>query len=253
LLALIALLTASASADNFVYTPSSLPTGTVGMAYDVTLSVTTADGQAMDLGTATTLTSSTQAAPGIFVKQVKVNGHYALHLIGKPTKAGAFPFATCVIASDASCGPKSWTLVIGGAKEPGWVKRAKSLKLVLEQELRFEHADESLLTDYEFAKADKKLEPAAKLLAEHSGQFHELERIVAPGSPARAEIKAAAADASGASNLDASARQASSHADAATGKNEKIFRDQALHYVERANTDKLHAIAALERAIASAG
>jgi hypothetical protein len=139
--------------DNvIVYTPTSLPAGAVGAHYDVTMSVVL-NGQPADLDTQYTRTTATQAAPGIFVKLVKVNGRYGLQLVGTPTKTGSFTFGTCINV-DANCvDPRNWPLTISGKASPHWVAEAKKARAQIEKAAADESRAVSRAQDFEYTKA----------------------------------------------------------------------------------------------------
>ena len=143
-LALVLCASASASLhsseQDIVYTPTTLPAGDVGTAYDVTMTAkypASAGGGYASLGTATQITTSSEAAPGILFRAGKVPDGSSLELIGTPTAPGTFHFTSAVVFSDGSGVTKQWTLVVTGkAQIPP--AEAKKLESDVDDEIAYE-------------------------------------------------------------------------------------------------------------------
>ena len=109
--------------SGYVYSPVTLPGAKLGTKYDVTMTArypAINGGGYASLTTQMTLTTSSEAAPGILFRSGSVpgGGGSSLELVGTPTAPGAFHFATCVVLSDGSCVLKQWTLVVAGETKP---------------------------------------------------------------------------------------------------------------------------------------
>jgi hypothetical protein len=232
--------------DNvIVYTPATLPAGAVGAEYDVTMSVVL-NGQPADLDTQTTRTTSTQAAPGIFVKLVKVNGRYGLELVGTPTKAGSFTFGTCVNVEANCLDPKSWPLTITGKASPRWVAQARKARADIEKASADEFRAVSRAKDFEYTKALALIERSSDPLDAADDVLFTLAKDH-PSGTSPAAFTAIRNQLAGVRRDDKDAEIALKKADRANGDEETKERRAAIHSLDAALKLKYHAEDALER------
>ena len=243
------------SEQDIAYSPATLPAAKVGTKYDVTMTAkypAINGGGYASLGTQMTLTTSSQAAPGILFRVGKVPGGSSLILIGNPTAPGTFHFATCVVFSDGSCDLKQWTLVVNGkVKKPSWVAEAQDMRDDVEDSLTEEFHAVAMLQAEKYTKAKGDILGASVELSTSLDAGGSLPDIVPPGSAASAEAKTAVDEVNAAKKLDLSALSKTKTADDETGDKEIAAKHEAINLLDQATAAKYKAADALAAMIAS--
>lgn len=246
LFTLVAAASAGATNPGFAYSPATWPQGTVGKAYDTTMSVTY-NGQPATLDTPQSRTSATEAFPGVLIKTVKVNGNQGLELVGTPTQPGTFTFQTCVNDQGNCADPESWKIVVtGSVKAPAWIARAKAMRASVDSALTAVFKAVGLVQKDQYAKAKAELVTFGQELSTAQRTGTAMEPIIPPGSPVRVDAAKALDDVETALNLGDHAYSKAGLADIETGEKELEAKNAAIKYLDRASESLYAADAALK-------